>query len=671
MDRRKELTGLHASGFPPQSFSSQAGLLAEILVENEGIDVIEAQEYEAPLYYFQLRRAVGWGPRRSPPCFVHLHSPTQIIIQHNDGDLNHPYFLTARRLEAYSIGAADALLCPSHYLARQAETRFGLTTGAVQVIPLPIGDNDLLNRDVHTWKHGSICYVGRLERRKGVLEYIDAAVSVAPDYPEATFDFIGANCLATERVGGKQMIQSRIPEEFKSRFRFWGARERSQLSRFLLHARVAVVPSRWENFPNTCVEAMCSGLPVIASPEGGMAEMIRDGRNGWLATNAHPEGLAEALRRALDTSPDTIARMGQNAAADIRRICDNQVTLRRHLEFRSGLIHQTSQRSLHLPANLPWFKTPVHAAPATRCPKESHEDGIAVVVSCFDTLYGIDKCLRSIEYQTHKPLDVVVVVDEWSEKPVLKLLDTSQRNGWRLIRKESGGRVSGKNLGLASALEVAVKPVGLVFLAAEDQIQPQFIEAVGSVLQRCPEIGIVSCWVEDLKYKSVVNTTPCPSFPFQWLSNELVSFSAVRTEALLEAGGFRSFPYAEYENWDLFNAVMAAGWAAVTMPAVLGKEQTTRKYGIGPRASGAHGPMCEQILGRFPELVAQDSHELLLLAISSSAYLMNTELSVMRNRLATREEYLRHPGVVVWKLLRRFKDKLVRKLPGWTVSFPP
>src|SRR5215813_14237919 len=51
--------GLLASPFPSQAFSWQAALLAERLIEREGIDVVEAQEWEAPLYYLQLRRALG------------------------------------------------------------------------------------------------------------------------------------------------------------------------------------------------------------------------------------------------------------------------------------------------------------------------------------------------------------------------------------------------------------------------------------------------------------------------------------------------------------------------------------------------------------------------------------------------------------------------------------
>lgn len=663
-ERRQELSGLHISRFPPQSFAWQAGLLAEKLVEEEGIDVIEAQEYEAPLYYFQLRRSLGRGPKRTPPCFVHLHSPTQIIVQHNDADPFHPYFLTAGRLEAHSIGAADGLLCPSRYLARQAERHFGLHPDSVEVIPLPIGDNEFLDRDGETWEKGSIIYVGRMEGRKGILEWIDAAVSVAPHYPDATFDFIGANCLATERVSGTQIVESRIPRDLKPRFRFRGAQDRSMLSHYLRQACMAVVPSRWENFPNTCVEAMCSGLPVIASPEGGMAEMIRDGENGWLASGSHPEELAEALRRALNTRPEERALMGRNAAKDIRRICDNQETLGRHLEFRSRLIRQGSQRSLHLPANLPWSRQPLHGA-AARCSAEAAMgEGIAVVVSCFHAAHGLRRCLWGLRGQTQKPVEVVVLVDEWTRETAGGLFQEMAGNGWRLIAREPGSWASARNLGLQAVLESGSNPLGIVFLEAEDQIEPPFLESVHSVLEHCPEVGVVSCWVEDLDYRNIANPIPCASFPFQWLNNELVTFSAVRTAALQDTGPFRTFSRPEYEIWDLFNAVMVSGWAAVTVPAVLGRERTSLKFSASPHNSVPHGRMCERILGRFPDLVARDSHELLILALSSGTYLVNAEVAALRSRLQVTEKYLRHPRAVLWKLIYRLKDKVDRKFPG-------
>src|SRR5262245_24001653 len=183
-------TTLFRSAFPRQLFAWQATQLAEQLVEQERIDVIETQEYDAPLYYFQLRRALGLGPSWKPPIIVHLHSPTEFIVRHNEYDSGRPDFVTATQMESFSITSADGLVCPSRYLARQAADRYGLEE-PVNVIPLPIGDSPELSRDQEVWSSGPICYVGRLEPRKGVIEWVDAAVSAALVDPNVVFDFIG------------------------------------------------------------------------------------------------------------------------------------------------------------------------------------------------------------------------------------------------------------------------------------------------------------------------------------------------------------------------------------------------------------------------------------------------------------------------------------------------
>lgn len=344
------LAALSRSEFPPRAFAWQAALLAERLVESEEIDLVEAQEYEAPLWFFQLRRSLGMGPRRKPPCLVHLHSPTEPIAIHNEWDLSRPDVAAAVRLEEQTIRAADALLCPSRFLARQSEERYGLPAESVRVIHLPLGGGKPIERSPEVWSSGPVCYVGRLERRKGVLEWIDAAATVAREDPAACFDFVGPNVLGLSWISGEGMVERRIPPEVRDRFHFRGGRPRAELPRYLAEARIAVVPSRWENFPNTCVEAMASGLPVLATRQGGMAELIVDGESGWLADAATPEALAAVLRRALATPPERLREMGRNAAAAVARACANRRILESHLAFRSEAASRGASRSLVPPA---------------------------------------------------------------------------------------------------------------------------------------------------------------------------------------------------------------------------------------------------------------------------------------------------------------------------------
>jgi len=660
-----EEKGLFESSFPPQYFSWQACLLAEKLIEEEGIDIVEAQEYEAPLYYLQLRRALGFGPKRHPPCIVHLHSPSEFIAQHNEWDICSPDILMARRLEEYSIAAADALLCPSRYLARQVEDHYGLKEDAVRVIPYPMGDSPALERDKNTWEQGAVCYVGRLERRKGIIEWIDAAVAVARNHPSTHFEFIGANILGTEEISGEEFVSRRIPDDLTSRFHFRGQQTRAALFQFLAKSRMAVVPSRWENFPNTCIEAMCTGLPVIASREGGMAEMVKDGRTGWLANHQGRDGLAQALRRALETPPMKIAEMGRCAESDVRQMCDNKKTIENQVNFRSRIVHKGAQHSVQVPVNLPWDKRSPSDGSARQASQDKNRKGIAIVVTCFNTGRFLEDCLRGIERQTRKPAMVIIVDDKSTEAQTLKVLHKVQQDGWRVVQKKNGDLQPVKNTGIEMALGFQPDILGFVFLRAEDLLQPGFIAACETVFERRPEVGIVSCWTQYYGTDDKVWVKPCPAFPYQWLSNEAAPFSAVRTEALDAAGGFRPAMGNGYDMWDLFNAVMAAGWVAVTVPEILGKHWVWNDSAAHASHVLRHGKMRRDILERFPELIAKDAKDIVFLSQSHAGYSTGDELFTHRKYLIVIQKILRSPIGRGFRVLRKMRNNGRLHAPGW------
>jgi glycosyltransferase involved in cell wall biosynthesis len=325
------------SNCPTQLFAWQAARYVERLMETVSIDIIEAQEWEAPLYYLQMRRVAGLGPERQPPCIVTLHSPTQLIFQYNELDTTLTDFVPLARMEEWTIRRAEALVCPSRYLAAQVTDLFGLTPGSIEVIPYAMGvETPQLERRADVWERDAICYVGRLELRKGILEWVDAAIAVAGEHDSVSFDFFGADTSLEGGAGPSVLgvLRRRIPRAMAHRFRFHGARSRPELLAALAESSAAVVPSRWENYPFTCIEAMATGLPVLASPHGGMAEMVVDGESGWIADDGTPASLAAALRRMLATPPVRRAAMGQRAADDIRRICDNRHIVARQIAFR-------------------------------------------------------------------------------------------------------------------------------------------------------------------------------------------------------------------------------------------------------------------------------------------------------------------------------------------------
>ena len=387
--------------------------------------------------------------------------------------------------------------------------------------------------------------------------------------------------------------------------------------------------------------------------------MIDDGRTGWLAPAPPNNGLAKALRRALDTPTAKIAEMGCDAASRILRICDKTKIAEKQIDFRRQLAGQGPKRSLQLPVNLPNASPSVSDQTGTRR-AETSAKGIAIVLTGFTSVQDLDQCMQSVKRQSRPPASVVVVDHGSTEERTLKALAQAQRDGWQVIRVINDGIAAAKNAGINAVLGSGIDPIGFAFLSAKDRLGSSFIAVTETVLQRCPEVGLVSCWVQHSRSGDLESLTTCPSFPYQWLSNEAVPFSLVRTEALIEAGFFRSSTGDGYEQWDLFNAVMAAGWAAVTVPEKLGRSRE-KKSAVRDIRKNGHEKAHRELLERFPVLVASDAKEIAFLGKTTRT--LGRDTLLLRERFALARVCIQYPRESALRVLARLKYKLLRRSP--------
>jgi UDP-glucose:(heptosyl)LPS alpha-1,3-glucosyltransferase len=141
-----------------------------------------------------------------------------------------------------------------------------------------------------------IClFLGRLSREKGLLDLIDAwelvrhpgavLMVVGPDVPGHALD---AGAEARERVA-RRALDGRV-------FFHGPTTEPAPVFRA---ADVYVQPSHWEAAPFAVIEAMATGLPIVASRVGGMAEYLIEGANARLVSPQDPPALAAALEAIL------------------------------------------------------------------------------------------------------------------------------------------------------------------------------------------------------------------------------------------------------------------------------------------------------------------------------------------------------------------------------------
>ena len=136
-----------------------------------------------------------------------------------------------------------------------------------------------------------VIVVANLRPEKGYDVLIDAAALVLARYPDARFDCVGS---------GPEL--SRLQAQLAARgvahaFDWLGRRE--DVPTLLASADIFVLPSRSESMPNSVLEAMAAGLPVVASAVGGIPEVVNDGDNGVLCPAGDVKALANQLCRVM------------------------------------------------------------------------------------------------------------------------------------------------------------------------------------------------------------------------------------------------------------------------------------------------------------------------------------------------------------------------------------
>lgn len=109
-----------------------------------------------------------------------------------------------------------------------------------------------------------------------------------------------------------------------------------QASDVFLHA------AHWDTFPNTVLEAMACGAPVVASAVGGIPEQVRDGETGFLVPHQDAEQMAARVRALLD-NPEQAAAFGQEAVQVAQREYDLARQTNDYLEWMQEIVASRSR----------------------------------------------------------------------------------------------------------------------------------------------------------------------------------------------------------------------------------------------------------------------------------------------------------------------------------------
>ncbi|MES1153160.1 MAG: glycosyltransferase family 4 protein, partial [Dongia sp.] len=165
-----------------------------------------------------------------------------------------------------------------------------------------------------------LLYVGRLDKPKGVHVLIEAMLRLARERGGAIPKLLIAG--AGHDAGYTDALKRRVSEAgLDERIAFKGNVAGAEIPNLMRGAIASIMPAIWfENLPNSVVESLACGCPVVASDLGSLSYTVADGQDGLLFRPDDAADLARKIARILD-EPGLRDRLAEGA---------RQTAVRRH-----------------------------------------------------------------------------------------------------------------------------------------------------------------------------------------------------------------------------------------------------------------------------------------------------------------------------------------------------
>ena len=379
-------------------------------------------------------------------------------------------------------------------------------------------------------------YAGRFERRKGMRELLAALLSCESE--DWALTLVGGDT-ATAPLGLSARNQVDLAAAGDERVQLLEPVDLDGLYTLISDHHVCVVPSLWECWPYVALSAMMLNRPVLATPTGGLVEMVDRGA-GWLAGGNTRSELAVELDRLLG-DPSVVERAIESRAprAAFERLTDRRSVL----EGYERLLAEGASRPIRAP--------------------QRGEPLVSVVLPYFQLPEFVAEAVGSLLGQTHRHLELIVVNDGSFGRRDQGVLDEVAALDSRVtvITQQNAGPGQARNFGASQA-----RGRHLLFFDADNVADPTLVERLLDALVNAgPEIGYVTSWNAFIGEQG--DRWPEPWGGYQPIGNMCLGLKAKNVAgdatALFRRELFDSFSWSSdmlaVEDWLLYRELAAAG----------------------------------------------------------------------------------------------------------------
>ena len=391
-----------------------------------------------------------------------------------------------------------------------------------------------------------LLYVGRLERRKGIEDLVWAVSG--RDRDDVRLTIVGSDTpTAPLGVSLRDHLLALVADDPRIELR--DSIDRGELPAVIRDHHAVVVPSLWECWPNVALEALHLNRPLLATPVGGLVEMVEPGRSGLLTRGTGARAIDDAITRIL-AERETLAgwiRSGGPARRG-RELASTEEIVGAYLslaaEAARGVLRPTPRSRVGERPPLVSAIVPYH--------------GMARFVRA---------TIESLVGQTYPRVEIIVVNDGSFEVADWVLAELASEYPIRVVTQHNRGLGAARNLGVTVSRGRYVFP-----LDADNVAEPEFVERCVDVLEARPELAYVTSWSVYIDDSGEPRWGPDAGW--QPIGNESKLNeerpAAGDAAAVLRRWLFERFRYSEelasYEDWHLYRRLARAGKPGAVIP---------------------------------------------------------------------------------------------------------
>ena len=175
-------------------------------------------------------------------------------------------------------------------------------------------------------------FIGRLLRDKGVYEFVEAARTLRADYPNASFQLLGAVDEGNRTSIAPAEVDAWVADGIVEHL---GATD--DVRSFIGAATAVVLASYREGLPRSLLEGAAMARPLIASDVPGCRGVIEDEVNGFLCQVRNGASLAEAMRRLANLPREQQLAMGEAGRRRVQERFSEAFVIQAYLDVLGGL----------------------------------------------------------------------------------------------------------------------------------------------------------------------------------------------------------------------------------------------------------------------------------------------------------------------------------------------